>query len=182
LKKTLLVLSLGLAAGVAGTSAFANTGTINFEGRITASTCPIEIVNPADGSIGNQVKMGNVEASRFTAVGQEHGGKSFALRVPDNSGCNITPTSKASVTFNGTADPSGNYFALTPTADAAKGAVIALKDRTGIPLVPGSSSADYDLNDSGSTDLPFYATYRSTALVVTAGMASADVQFVVDIN
>jgi major type 1 subunit fimbrin (pilin)/fimbrial protein len=182
LKKSLLALSLGLAAGVAGTSAFANTGTINFEGQITSGSCPIEVVNPADNSIGNQVKMGSVAASRFTATGQEHGGKSFALRVPDNSGCNITANSKASVKFNGTPDPSGSYFALTPTPDAAKDVVIALKDRSGTPLVPGTSSPDYDLNDSGPTDLLFYATYRSTATTVTAGRASADVQFVVDIN
>lgn len=182
MKKSLLALSLGLAAGVAGTSAFANTGTINFEGKITASTCPIDIVNPADGSIGNQVKMGSVEAGRFTATGQEHGGKGFALRVPDSAGCLITPTSKASVTFNGTADSTGNYFAVTPTADGAKNVVIVLKDKTGSPVAPNSASAEYDLNDTGPTDLRFDAYYRSTAASVSAGVASADVQFVVDIN
>jgi len=182
LKKSLLALSLGLAAGVAGTSAFANTGTINFEGQITSGSCPIVIVNPADGSTGNQVKMGSIEASRFTASGQERGGKSFALRVPDNAGCNITANSKASVKFNGTPDPTNSYFAITPTQDGAKNVVIVLKDRTGTPIAPGSASAEYDLNDTGSTDLRFDAYYRSTALAVLAGVASADIQFVVDIN
>lgn len=182
MKKSLLALSLGLAAGLAGTAAFANTGTINFEGKITSSTCPIEIVNPEDGSIGNQVKMGSIEASRFTATGQELGGKGFALRVAGGPGCVITPTSKANVTFNGAADPSGSYFAVTPTADGARNVVIVLKDKTGTSVAPGSPSADYDLNDSGPTDMRFDAYYRSTAAKVEPGVASADVQFVVDIN
>lgn len=178
MKKTLLALALGLAA----TSALANTGTINFEGKITASTCPIEVVNPEDGSIGNQVKMGNIEASRFTGTGQELGGKAFALRVKGGSGCILTPTSTANVTFNGTADPSGSYFAVTPTADGAKNVVIVLKDKSGAAVAPGSASVDYDLNDAGPTDLRFDAYYRSTAAAVTAGVASTDVQFIVDIN
>ncbi|VVO42893.1 fimbrial protein [Pseudomonas fluorescens] len=182
MKKSLLALSLGLAAGLAGTSVFANTGTINFEGMITSSTCPIEVVNPEDGSIGNQVKMGSVDASRFTAVGQEYTGKSFALRVSGAPGCGVTPSSTAKVTFNGTADPTGNYFAVTPTADGAKGVVIALRDKSAASIAPGSASVDYDLNDSGSTDMVFNAYYRSTALTVTAGAASADVQFIVAIN
>ncbi|WP_428846608.1 fimbrial protein [Pseudomonas moorei] len=182
MKKSLVALSLGLAAGMVGTSALANTGTINFEGKITASTCPIEIVNPEDGSIGNQVKMGSIEASRFTATGQELGGKGFALRVKGGAGCAITPTSKANVTFNGAADPSGSYFAVTPTADGAKNVVLVLKDKTGASLAPGSASADYDLSASAPTDMRFDAYYRSTAAAVTAGVASADVQFVVDIK
>lgn len=182
MKKTLLALSMGLAASLTGTAAFANTGTINFEGRITASTCPIEIVNPEDGSIGNQVKMGSIDASRFTAVGQEYGGKRFALRVKGGSGCILTPTSTASVTFNGSADATGTYFAVTPTADGAKGVAITLKDKSGAAISPGGTSVDYDLDDTNPTDMLFNAYYRSIALPVTAGAASADVQFVVAIN
>jgi major type 1 subunit fimbrin (pilin)/fimbrial protein len=182
LKKSLIALSLGLAVAVTGTSAFALTGTIQFEGKITASTCPIDIVNPGDGSVGNTVRMGTVEASRFTAIGQELPGKPFLMRVTGGAGCGITPTSKANVTFNGMADPTGSYYAVTPTADGAKGVVIVLKDKTGNPVAPGAASANYDLNDSGPTDMPFNAYYRSTAATVTAGVASADIQFVVDIN
>lgn len=182
LKKSLLALSLGLAASLIGTSAFATTGTIKFEGKITATTCPIEVVNPEDGSVGNTVKMGSLEASRFTASGVELPGKSFDLRVTGGAGCGITPTSKANVTFNGMADPTGSYFAVTPTADGAKGVVIVLKDNTGSPVAPGGVSADYDLADTGPTDMRFNAYYRSTAATVTAGVASADVQFIVAIN
>ncbi|BCX68053.1 MULTISPECIES: fimbrial protein [Pseudomonas] len=183
MKKHLLTLSLALTAALSGTSAFANTGTINFEGKITSSTCPIEVINPGDGSVGNLVKMGSIEASRFTAIGQEYSGKSFGLRVKGGAGCNLNPADNtAAVTFNGTADTSGNYFAVTPTNDGAKGVVIVLKDKTGTPIAPGAASADYDLNDTGETDMIFNAYYRSTAATVTAGAASADVQFIVAIN
>lgn len=182
MKKSLLALSLGLAAGLMGTSAFANTGTVKFEGKITSSTCPIEIINPEDGTVGNTVKMGSVDASAFTAAGQEKGGKSFVLRVSGAPGCGITASSVANTTFNGTADSSGAYFAVTPGVDGAKNVVISLRDKLGASIAPGAASADYDLNDGTSTDLVFNAYYRSTATGVTAGVASADVQFVVAIN
>lgn len=182
MKKHLLALSLGLTSVLIGTSAFANTGTINFEGKITSSTCPIEVVNPEDGQVGNLVKMGSIEATRFTAIGQEYSGKSFALRV-GGAGCNLDPDNNtATVTFNGTADTTGDYFAVTPTADGAKGVVIVLKDKSGAPVAPGAASAEYDLNDNGTTDMIFNAYYRSTSATVSAGTASADVQFIVAIN
>ena len=182
MKKSLLALSLGLTAGLIGTSVFANTGTIKFEGKITSSTCPIQIVNPEDGQVGDLVKMGSVDSSRFTAAGQERGGKRFALRVSGDPGCNITAGSVANTTFNGTADPTGSYFAVTPGLDGAKNVVISLRDKLGASIAPGAASADYDLNVGTTTDLEFNAYYRSTAAAVTAGAASADVQFIVAIN
>ncbi|MNR33279.1 fimbrial-like adhesin protein SfmF [compost metagenome] len=71
---------------------------------------------------------------------------------------------------------------VTPGLDGAKGVVISLRDKHGASIAPGTASADYDLNDSGSTDMEFIAYYRSTAAAVDAGAASADVQFVVAIN
>ncbi|MBD8494276.1 fimbrial protein [Pseudomonas syringae] len=176
-------LALGLAITAAGTSAFATTGTINFEGQITSTTCPIEVVNPGDGSVGNLVKMGSVEASRFTGIGQEYSGKRFALRIKDDGSCGLTGTDDvARVTFNGTPDTTGNYFGVTPTADGAKGVAIVIKDKTGASIAPGDESAAYDLIENGTTDMAFNAYYRSVEATVSAGVASADVQFVVAIN
>lgn len=181
--KHVYALTLGLAAALSGTSAFASTGTINFEGQITSNTCPIEVVNPGDGAIGGLVKMGLIEATRFTAVGTELSGKSFALRVTDNGNCGLTGIDDvAKVTFNGTSDASGKYFAVTPTAEGATGVAIVIKDKTGLPLDPGTQSAAYDLIEDGTTDMIFNAYYRSLTASVGAGTASADVQFVVAIN
>ena len=180
MKKALLAISIGLAAGLAGTSALANTGTINFEGMITSSTCPIEVINPGDGSPGNLVKMVGVEASRFTAIGQEYGGKIFDLRVHGGSGCALDPDSPnvATVTFSGRPDSSDTYFAVSE----AEGVAIALRDANNKLLVPGSESDEYSINADRPTDLRFYATYRSIAAAVTPGAASADIQFSVAVN
>jgi len=175
MKNSLLALPLGLLLGLGATSAFASTGTINFQGKITAVTCGIEIVDPVTGAPGTgAVNMGSVEASRFTATGQEYGGKGFALRV--------TPGDTAKVTFTGTADPSGDYYAFKPTTDAAKGVVAVIKDKSGANVVNGSESAEYALSDIDPTDLRFDVYYRSTAAIVTPGPAEADVAFVVAIN
>ncbi|MNY65039.1 Fimbrial protein [compost metagenome] len=60
--------------------------------------------------------------------------------------------------------------------------MINIKDQKNVALKPGADSPDYNLNDTGSTDLLFNAYYRSTSATVTAGVASADVQFIVAIN
>jgi type 1 fimbria pilin len=182
MKKHLLALSLGLSAAVAGTSVYANTGTIHFEGQIKNSTCPIEIINPEDNSPGNQVKMGTIEASRFTGIDQEYRGKSFALRV-DGIKCGVKAGDTATVTFNGTPHlPGGDYFQVTPTDDGAEGVAISLRDESGASIKPGTNSTSYDLLVGADTDMVFNAYYRSVASAVTAGVASADVPFVVTIN
>lgn len=184
MKKSLLAISLGLAASFAGTHAFANPGTINFEGMITNSTCPIDVVNPGDGTIGNLVRMVGVEASRFTAAGQELGGKAFVLRVKGGSGCALDPSNPnvAKVTFSGRPDPTGFYFATTATADGAQNVAIALRDSTNTLLSSGVSSPAYPIDATQPTDLRFNATYRSLQTAVKAGVASADIQFSVAVN
>jgi type 1 fimbria pilin len=181
MKKTSLALCLGLATNLAGTAALANTGTIHFQGEITASTCPIEVVNPGDGTIGNTVYMGSVDASHFTQVGDELLGKDFVLRVKGGSGCVIAPGQTATTTFNGAADSSGDYFAVAPTPGHAMGVSIAIRDKSGAAIAPGTSSVAYNLVAGGETDMLFHARYRSTAATVTPEPASAHIMFLVNI-
>ncbi|MGJ7549411.1 fimbrial protein [Pseudomonas alloputida] len=180
MKQSVVALSLGLLTLTAGTSAFANSGTLDFEGRITADGCPIEIVNPGDGSVGSTVRMGDLPSSQFKNVGEEYVGKRFELVVRDGGACGLSDNS-ATVTFTGTADPSGEYFAVTGGSDGAKGVAISLRDKNNKGVKPGSATDAFDLNNTGETRLPFDAYYRSTAATVTAGAASATVSFTVDI-
>lgn len=180
MNKLKLALPLALISAFSTTSAFANTGTIRFEGNITAGACPIEIINPNDGSSGNVVKMGPTPAAQFTAVGQELAERHFTLRFPGGANCGAGDT--ANVRFDGAADTSGDYFAVTPSADGATGVSLSLRDHRNTSIKPGGSSADYDLNDSGATDLRFMAYYRSTVASVSPGRASADIQFTVDLK
>ena len=183
MKRTFLAAALLLA----GTSAFANTGTINFNGKINGSTCPIEIVNPDSGAVGNLVQMGAPRVADFPNLGAEAGGRSFSMRVPGGAACGIDPENPntASVTFTGVqggAGADGSLYAIKTVGGAATGVAVALKDRSGNPVKNGEASAAYPLNAVGATEMFFTAVYKSTAPAVTPGAADADVSFVVKIN
>jgi len=179
MKKKLVALPVGLVASLMGSSVFANS--VFFEGSITAETCPIEIVNPGDGSVDNRVSMGDVAAGRFPTTGTEVRGAAFAVRVPDKAICQITEDN-ALVTFNGDADGTGDYFKVNPVNGAATGVSIVIRDLSNASIKPGGTSVAYPLNASGPTDLRFDAYYRSTATAVTAGPASAHVRYSVAYN
>lgn len=174
----------GLTLGLFGSSAFATSGNIDFEGMITSSTCPIEIVNPGDGTIGNLVNMVDVEASRFTAVNQDRGGKTFSLRLSPDAGCALDPTNPntATVTFRGLVDLTGDHYAIKDSGDPAKGVVIVIKNKLGEIVKNGVESSPFDLSATSKTDMEFEAFYRSSSLPVSAGTASANIGFVVKIN
>ncbi|MBC3500399.1 type 1 fimbrial protein [Pseudomonas sp. SWRI59] len=180
MKKSLLALSLGLLSATAMNTAFANTGIINFEGSITADTCPITIIDPGNGA-SNSVDMGSVPAASFTAANQERVGKRFNVVIPDQQECKGT-SNEANVLFAGSADSSGSYFAIKSGANAADNIAIAIRDSNSNLLVPGTQSADMPLAASGDTVIPFYAYYRSIGFPVDAGEANADVNFTVTIK
>ncbi|WP_367599084.1 fimbrial protein [Pseudomonas fulva] len=176
MNKSLLAASLGFLFTAIGTSA--NAGVILFEGKITADTCPI-VISPPSGAIGSAVDMGELPASAFKASGEEYNQRRFELVIEDGAVCGYN-NDKVAVTFDGTADASGNYFAVTPTADGAKNVAIALRDYTGNSVAPGSASAAYDVKDTGESRLAFVATYRATSVPVLPGAASANIRFTVD--
>lgn len=183
MKAVLFAVPLSLLMGMVATSASANTGTINFTGNITSTTCSIEVIDPITGNPGSGlVNIGTVAASQFTAVGQERGGREFGLRLTPGSGCTVTSGEVASVTFSGVKDPSGNYYQFKPINSPATGVVAVIKDDQGTTINNGSASKDYALDDTNPTDMLFYVNYRSTAATVNAGGTEADVRFSVAIN
>lgn len=178
MKKTLLALALGLS----GTAAFANTGSINFYGQVHAGTCPIVIIDPQTGLPMSRIHMGNVNAAQFETVGAEAASRPFAMRVTPGSGCTVT-TGKGSVTFTGAYGGAGTgnaLYAMQP--GGATGVALTIKDDTGAPVVNGTLSKEYDLDDTNPTDMLFSAAYRSVDAAVTAGQANTDIQFVVDVQ
>ena len=183
MKLSLLTLPLGLALSFAVNSAFATTGTINFAGKITSATCPIEIVNPETGVVGNLVPMGEVDASAFTSVGTQAGGRGFQMRITPNSVCVMDPTKlNATVTFTSVQGGGGDHYGIKPVLDAAKGVAVAIQDLSGSLIPSGSTSAVYPLSETDPTLMYFVATYISTQAAVSAGPADADVSFSVNIH
>jgi type 1 fimbria pilin len=183
MKTSLFALPLGLALGLAATSAFAVDGTINFSGRISSATCPIEIVNPESGAVGNLVPLGAVDAGVFTGVGSEGGGRGFQMRITPGSNCVMDPSKlNATVTFTSVQGGGGNHYGIKPVAGAARGVAVAIKDHTNTLVQNGTASAVYPLSETDPTLMYFTAMYIATAAAVTPGPADADVNFRVDIN
>ncbi len=176
MKKTLI--ALGLSLGATAGIAHANTGTINFHGLVTAGTCSIEIIDPTTGLPLSRVFMGNVPASKFTAIGTEFGSRDFSMRVTPGTNCDTTGK-KGVVTFTGAygaAGAAGDLHALDSASTA--GLALAIKDNTKTLIAYGSDSKEYDLDDTDPTDMLFSAHYRSIAANVAPGPANTDVAYV----
>lgn len=177
MKKSLLALSAGVILSTAGTSAFATTGNIIFQGSITDVTCPI-VISPPGGGAGTTIDMGALPKSAFGGgTGVDVNQKRFELIVPDKAGC-ASLGDEVHVTFSGPANGTdGNYFAVTG-ANPAPGVALGLKDWSDAVVAPGSASTPQPLQATGETRLPFTAYYRSVG-PVDAGDASANINFTV---
>ncbi|MHC8305643.1 fimbrial protein [Pseudomonas sp. PB3P13] len=181
MKTSLLALPLGLALSMAATSALAFDGTINFAGKITSATCPIQIVNPESGAVGNLVPMGSVDAGDFSGSGTEGGGRGFQMRLTPDSTC-VIDKFNAKVTFTSVQGGGGDHYGIKNVAGAATGVAVGIKDNTNTLVKNGTASAVYPLSATDPTLMYFTAVYVATADAVTPGPADADVNFRVDIN
>lgn len=176
MKKTLMVLALGLASS----TAFADErGQILFKGNINGGgTCPIEIVVPGAGPIG-AVELENWPVKYF-AKNTSTPDIAFALRVDaDDPTCTIPTGYKSKVTFDshhGDAGPAGEYYAVR--TGGAGGLALEIKDDGYTTIAPRTESKEYDVASTGVTELKFFASYVSTG-AVTEGVANADVNFMV---
>ncbi|MBP0940380.1 fimbrial protein [Pseudomonas alliivorans] len=183
MKRSLLVLPLAVILNTASMSTFANSGTINFTGSITSTTCPIQIIDPVTGNpTGSLVNIGTVSASQFTVAGQEVGNRGFGLRLIPGGGCTVNAGDTAAVTFTGVKDTTGDYFAFKPVNGPASGVVASIRDDKGALVANGKASRDFDLDVTAPTDMMFYVAHRSTSATVTAGSTEADVRFTIAIN
>jgi type 1 fimbria pilin len=183
MKTSLLALPLALSMGLAATSAFAADGRINFTGNIKSATCPIEIVNPENGSVGNLVSLGWVDANDFKGVDTVAGERAFQMRVTPGSACVLDPLKlNATVTFNSVYGGGGDHYGLKPTGTPAKGVAVAIKDVSGNYIRNGAKSVVYKLDETKPTLMDFTAMYIATAATVTPGPADSDVEFTLNIN
>lgn len=188
MKNTLLAVPFALLAGLTATSAMAagsGSGTINFNGKITADTCKVEIVNPESQAIGGLVQMGSVESSRFGKVGDEVGGRSFILRIGDTDGTCLDPAKPTvTITFTGiNGMVNGEHYGIKGGVEAATGVGVSLHDQLGKFVSNGVASTPVAVS-VGSTDLFYTAAYIAAGptLNVTPGAADADVAFTVAFN
>lgn len=174
--KTLLrttALALALAATPA---AFAADGEIEFNGTITANSCPITITNP--GGAAGTVPLGNVSKSSLAAANDIAGAGTFSLAVTPGGGC--TPGTRATVSFvslSGSAGPGGEWLNLVGAGGAgvAQNVAVQIRDVSGNALPLGDASVEYD----PTNPMRFTANYIATGAAVE-GSADARAAFTVN--
>jgi len=162
------------AAGLLSQAAFADGGTVNFNGQIVNSPCSI-----APSSQNITVPMGTVSSAALSAVGNKSTPSKFQILLQ----CVSLPKTGASVTFTGTADatvPANLALANAGQVgvSSATGVAIQLGDSAGTPIALGSASGTYTLG-LGDNPLNFQAAYIATKSAVTVGPANATAQFVI---
>ncbi len=176
MKRILTLFALGLSCS----SAMAYTGVIEFEGSVSpGGTCPIDVVTPGAGALP-KISMGNFKVEDFKAVGDKTQFEKFALRV-DNSICSLGADSTATVRFNANygTDPSGTLFSLQSGLGYSSGLALAIYDKNGSLLPPGTDSVEYQ--NVEREDMNFSARLHSIAHPVTEGKILTSVNFLVDI-
>jgi len=173
-------ISVALALLAASTAAIANTGTIQFKGKITDATCAIEVVDPISGAVNSMIQLGNYSKDYFTGANQRTPARAFQLLIKDGAKCGFTAGDKVTVTYTGLDGVSGNYYGIKGGNGSAGGIAVALKDKAD-DVKPDTPSTEYVVNETGETRLSFSAALVSTAAAVTAGAVDSDIQFVVNL-
>lgn len=173
MKKTLLsallMAGFGVAAFAPQSALAANTGTINFSGKVLADTCTINV----NGNPSTTVALPSVQTAAFgSTVGSVAGATDFTIGL---TGCDSN-TSTAKMSFNGS-----NVDALTGNLKNATSGGSNVQ----IQLLSGASAINTKTQNNaptiavsggiGSTTLT--AQYISTATATTAGLVTSSVGF-----
>ena len=138
----------------APTEVTVNGGTINFEGSVVNAACGV------DSSSSNQtVRLGQFRSIKL-------------------NNCDITVSSLAAITFNGTAsDGDATAFALQGSG-AATNVALKITDSSSKNVVPGQPSSTQKLIE-GENQLNYNASLISTDDTVKAGSANVTTNFMV---
>jgi len=93
MKAKLSLLSLAVCAAFGASSAFAQTGTINFTGTVQSGNCTIAFGGAgsgsgkvSDGPVAGVVNVGNIDAALLATANQPAGGVDFTVDLTDCSG------------------------------------------------------------------------------------------------
>lgn len=173
-------ISLAVALMAASTATMANTGTIQFKGKITDATCAIEVVDPTNGSNNNMIQLGSYATEYFTAAKVRTPARPFQLKIKDASKCGLSDGDTVSVTYTGLDGTAGDYFQIKQGTGAAGSIAVALTDRDSGDVKPNTPTITYPITN-GENLLRFSASLIATAATVTAGYVDSDIQFVVNL-
>ena len=169
MKKAIFAIS---ALAIVSTSAFAansGDGTVKFTGEIVDAPCVI-----STDSQNQEVVLGQVKKSVFTAVGDKSVSKPFQIKLED---CDISTKTKVNVSFTGVADAdNATLVSVNTEAGASTGVGIGIYDN-GNQLIDMNTGASTTTLSEGQTVLYYTANYVATSDTVTTGYGNAEVDF-----
>jgi len=176
MKKALLGTIVALAFSAAALPASANVGTITINGKLTASTCTVQING---GTVDATVTLPTLPTKDLAAAGTTAGDTAFTM--------NLTNCEPATGSVRA-------YFEHGPNVDAASGRLnnnatngasnvqVQLIDNNNTPLYIGNTSQrdnDATALENGAADLIYSARYYATGKS-TAGALSTSVTYSID--
>lgn len=174
--KTKMTLAAILLGALVSSSAFANTGTINFIGSVSDTTC--DFVGEQDGAQGNTIDLGThtvdvVNAGTtpvvdFTLVGKKANGDVCEIKAPNTS------VDISWVPASGAWDAMGLQNTGTATNTAVK-----LMDKNSNVFSTVRDTVNYLPADTVGGALPFKAQLVKTGAAATAGTVISAAKFAV---
>ncbi|MFH0265620.1 fimbrial protein [Vibrio rumoiensis] len=173
MKKIALLSAVFAAAAITNVQA-ADTGTITFNGTLTASTCDVAVEGQASDVM---VTLPTVSTSNLASVGETAGSTPFSMSL---SGCTGTLTTASAFFEAGTSvDPSTGR--LKNTGGDAGLVSLQLKDGSNDEVIKAGSSeqiANTTFVDvaSGEAVLPYAVEYFAEG-TTTAGTVSSSVTY-----
>lgn len=183
MKKMTLLASLIMTMGATSMAQAASSGTINFTGQITDTTCTVT-VNGGSGADGT-VALPTVGTAALTTAAQTAGTVNFHLTLTDCTAADGMTSGtvfyESGATVNGT---TGNLIQQTAQADGgATNVELQLLDgKTGSAIKVGDSS-QLTSNSyvtlpaaGGSIDIPYSVQYYATG-ATTAGPVTSSVEY-----
>ncbi|MEF1207090.1 fimbrial protein [Photobacterium damselae] len=170
-KITFAALALGV---VISGSALANTGTVNFIGSISDTTC--DIVGEQGGAQGSTISLGTYTVADVN--GDTTGIIDFSLAgtKSDGSACALADGGFADITWtpaSGAWDANGLQNTGTAT-----GAAVKLMDKDSVPFSAVRDTVTYAAADAVEGKLPFKAQLVKSG-TATAGTVTSSVKFAV---
>lgn len=183
MKKTLLTAALLTAVGVAAVvpqvrAANASSGTINFTGSLTASTCTVA-VNGGSSTTTVTLPTTPLVNGVLGSAGTSAGWTAVTLTL---SGCtSLTGYSKVYPYFSGTGiDTTTGYLTNTGTASNVEVALSNTNSLTNVLTLQntsGNQNAGTQLLSATTPTFSYFAGYVATTGAATAGGVTAAVQY-----
>ncbi|MRT05946.1 fimbrial protein [Ewingella americana] len=167
------IIAAAMLSALSFNVAQAADGSINFTGKIIATTCDI---GAGSGDEKVNVAMGSYGANAFAATGSTVANVPFSI---DLSKCDDS-IKQAKVLFEGTADGTNNKLIKLTGTKPATGVGIGLYESNGTAIELGKASALQTVT-GGNAKLGFIAKYVATKdkADITSGDANGTTQFTI---